>query len=135
MGDCERYTKSQLLFDLSVISIPRVGPCAPREFCMFGMSFWFGLTLTALILFVGHWLPKGDDLPLPRSRRQLLVRYVVGVGAILSGLAVWLIPLGLWRVVLGAGAFAIAGGLATLLAHLYDWARTMEVMGGRHDRA
>ena len=101
---------------------------------MFGFYFWCGLATTAAILFIGHWIPTGDDLPLPRTRRQLLVRYVTGVGAILVGLAIWLVPQGLWQVALAAPAFAVAAGLATAGAHLYDWVRTMEVMDGRHVR-
>lgn len=83
-------------------------------------NFWFGLILTALLLLVGHWLPWPKKLP-------RLLAYAYGVGCILLGLAVWLLPAD-WRTWLGIGAFCAAGGLATLAAYAYDTWRNHEIL-------
>ena len=75
-------------------------------------SFWFGIVLTAAFLWVGHWLPWPSKLP-------RVLAYVYGVGCILFGLAVWLIPDN-WQLWLGVLAYAVAGGLATVAAYGYD---------------
>jgi hypothetical protein len=78
----------------------------------FDESFWFGLAVTILLLLTGHWLPWPTRLP-------RVMAYIYGVGCILAGLAVWLIPDN-WQTWLGVLAYAVAGGLATLAAYAYD---------------
>lgn len=89
---------------------------------MFGVSFAFGLTLTALLLAAGHWFPW------PKRLHRLLA-YAYGVGAILAGTAIWLGLLGLWSLWLGLLAFAVISGVTTGLAYGIDrllnlWLRT-----------
>ncbi len=82
-------------------------------------SFGVGLVLTVLILLVEHWIPW-------KRRPSDLVRYALGSGAIIAGLAVWLGEQGQWSTLLMIGAFYAAGGLATLCAYLYDHTRNIE---------
>lgn len=80
---------------------------------MFGIEFAFGLTLTSLILLVGHWFPWPRRLP-------RLLAYAYGVGAILAGTAIWLGLLGLWSTWFGLLAFAVIGGAVTAIAYGID---------------
>lgn len=76
-------------------------------------SFGVGLVLTALLLLVEHWLPW-------KRRPGDLVRYALGSGAILAGLAVWLGERGEWLTLAMIAGFYAVGGLATAGAYLYD---------------
>ena len=83
-------------------------------------SFYAGLVLTALLLFVGHYY----DWPCGRLAR--LWAYVWGVGSILIGQLVWLaftptVSEDGWRLWLEIAAFALVGGAATGLSYLIDW--------------
>ena len=80
---------------------------------MFGVTFAFGLSLTALLLAAGHWFPW------PKRLHRLLA-YAYGVGAILVGTAIWLGLLGLWPIWLGILAFALISGAITGLAYGID---------------
>jgi hypothetical protein len=82
---------------------------------MFGIGFWFGLTLTALLLIAGHWAPW------PR-RLHRLAAYSYGVTTILLGAGLWLLLVDQWPVWLGLLAFAFIGGATTAAGWLIDWA-------------
>ena len=83
----------------------------------------YGLTTTALLLLVGHWLPWPKQL-------HRLWAYVYGVTSIYLGIYIWLgWGVTFWTLCL----FPIAGGLATGLAYLYDFLRNKCVRAGLYD--
>ena len=94
---------------------------------MFGIEFAFGLTLTALLLLVGHWFPW------PKRLHRLLA-YTYGVGAILAGAAIWLILQNLWGLWLGIVAFAVVGGIVTGLAYGIDGLLNLWLRVRHHER-
>jgi hypothetical protein len=79
--------------------------------------FFFGLAFTALLLLVGHWFPWFRRL----SRIQA---YAYGVGSLLIGEAIWLVPSN-WPLWLGLILFAGVAGAAVCLAYLIDWVQNM----------
>jgi len=83
----------------------------------------YGLTTTALLLLVGHWLPWPKQL-------HRLWAYVYGVTSIYLGIYIWLGWCYTFRVLC---LFPIAGGLATGLAYLYDFLRNKCVKAGLYD--
>lgn len=83
----------------------------------------YGLAITALVLWVGHWLPW----PKPLHR---LVAYAYGVAAIYLGIYIWLG----WGVTFQILClFPLAGGAATGLAYGYDWLRNLIIRVGVGD--
>jgi MFS family permease len=87
---------------------------------MTDMSFLFGLTVTASLLYVGHWFPWPQRL-------HRLAAYIYGVASILIGAAIWLIPSGGWLTWLGLAAFAVSGGLATGSAWFADYVLNLRI--------
>ena len=77
-------------------------------------SFWYGLAIEVLLLALFHWAPWPRRLP-------RIVAYVIGVGALLVGAAVWLLPLGQCQIVAGLTLLAVAGGLAIAACWGIDW--------------
>lgn len=94
---------------------------------MFGISFVFGLTVTALLLALGHWFPWPKRLP-------RLAAYAYGVAAILVGASVWLGLLNMWGVWLGFAAFALVGGIVTALAWGTDSLLNLWLRARHHER-
>jgi hypothetical protein len=94
---------------------------------MFGVEFAFGLTITALMLLVGHWFPWP-------KRLHRLAAYAYGVGAILFGTAIWLGLQGLWTTWLGIVAFAVVGGLTTGMAWGIDGLLNLWLRVRHHER-
>lgn len=78
-----------------------------------------GLALTALLLLVEHWFPW-------KRRPSDLVRYALGSGGVLVGLAVWLGYHGEWITLLRILSFYIVGGVAVIIAHVHDCARNAQ---------
>lgn len=73
--------------------------------------FGYGLIITALLLALAHFFPW------PR-RLHRLAAYVIGVGAILLGVYVWLGNGEVWR---GLLVFAVVAGATTGLCYGIDW--------------
>lgn len=65
-----------------------------------------GIALTVLLLAIAHWFPWP-------ARLHRLAAYSIGVGAILTGCAVWLFGSGAGWLWWQFAAFAIAGGVIT----------------------
>ena len=83
----------------------------------------YGLTTTALLLWVGHWFPWPHKL-------HRLWAYVYGVTSIYLGIYIWLgWGLTFWMLCL----FPLVGGLATGLAYLYDFIRNKCIKAGLYD--
>lgn len=80
---------------------------------MFGLPFYFGLSLTAGLLAIGHWFPWPQRL-------HRLAAYTYGVGAILAGASLWLGLTGAGRTWLGLVVFAAVGGATVGLCWLVD---------------
>ena len=87
------------------------------------MNLTYGLTTTALLLLVGHWLPWPHKL-------HRLWAYVYGVTSIYLGIYIWLgWGLTFWTLC----AFPVVGGMATGLAYGYDWLRNLIIRASLSD--
>jgi alcohol dehydrogenase class IV len=78
-----------------------------------------GVALSALTLLIEHWFPW-------RKRPGDLARYAMGSGAILAGMAFWLLSDGDWQTFVGVLLFYAVGGGAVILAHGHDRAANLE---------
>lgn len=87
---------------------------------MIEIWFWFGLTVAFLGELLLHWAPWPRTLP-------RVVAYALGVLVILIGCAIWLIPTGRSREMLGIAAIVVASGLSTLLGYGIDWVQALFV--------
>ncbi len=70
-----------------------------------------GTAITALILTTGHWMP---------AKMSRLGRYAYGVSAIITGFAIWRIPLGDWQTPAGLLLISMVGGAAVWAAYKAD---------------
>lgn len=84
-----------------------------------------GLFVTVAILAIAHWFPWP-------ARLHRLAAYAIGVGAILAGVAVWLIPTGQAALFWQFAAFAVAGGIITAVCWGIDWILN-QMQRNRHD--
>ena len=73
------------------------------------------LGLTALILFVEHWIPTGP------KRLHCIFNYVLGVSAILVGVTLYFFKTGRGLTAVEVWLFAIVGGMAVIFAYGWDW--------------
>jgi len=77
------------------------------------ITFIMGVTLTVLLLAVGHWYPWTRKLPRVQA-------YIYGTVSLLTGFTVWRGLTGDWVTVAGIWAIAGAGGLTVILAYRID---------------
>jgi len=72
------------------------------------------LALTSVAMFFAHWIPTG-----PKTLDKI-ERYTIGVGIIVSGTTLYLIWTGNALTAVVCWAFAIAGGVPTVLGYRWD---------------
>jgi hypothetical protein len=72
------------------------------------------LAATSFAMFLAHWIPTG-----PKTLDKI-ERYTVGVSIIMSGLSIYLIWIGNALTAAVCWAFAIAGGVPTVLGYRWD---------------
>ena len=90
-------------------------------------SFWVGLAVTTLGLLVLHWFPWPRKLP-------RLWAYAIGTASIVAGLGLWFGMQGLWVLLGGIFAIALAAGLAVIIAYQIDSIVLLIRMGKRAER-
>ena len=83
---------------------------------MNGYIYILAILVVILAIWVGHWF----NWP---SRLHPLLAYCYGVGTILAGIAIWMLPAGYAHLYLLILGIAAAAGIATTIAYLFDHAQ------------
>ena len=94
---------------------------------MFGLPYFAGMGLTIFLILVAHWFPWPRKLP-------RLWAYAIGTASIVAGLGLWFGMQGLWVLLGGIFAIALAAGLAVIIAYQIDSIVLLIRMGKRAER-
>jgi len=97
---------------------------------------WFGVGFLVLFfaMLAAHWMPRAlpDDVTafVQNHRKELILRYAIGVAGILATFTAARLAVGDWHTPAMLGGLVVAAGSATIAGHFIDW--LMELV--KHDR-
>ena len=94
---------------------------------MFAREWFDGLVVTISLLFIQHWFPW------PRKLHRLET-YMLGVGAILAGVYVWMLRAGCIEQWIELFVFCLVSGASVCISYLIDWLLKMRA-NSRFDKS